>query len=82
MYVCVRACVRVYYVPMIACLCPSLTPEWLDAFYECLVLEEFIDHSSVIGSVNINTLTPKIGSLQTGPNKQNGDFLEERSNDF
>jgi hypothetical protein len=30
----------------------------------------------------MNILTPKLGALQMGPNKQNGDFSENGLNDF
>jgi hypothetical protein len=32
--------------------------------------------------MNMNILASKVGALQMGPKKQNGDFLENGSNDF
>jgi hypothetical protein len=60
--------------------CTSLIPEQLDGFYKYSVFTSL----SGIGRcpVNINISAPKIGALQMGLKTQNGDFLENGSNDI
>jgi hypothetical protein len=36
----------------------------------------------IIGQCPLNVNIPKIGALQISPPKQNGDFLDNSSNDF
>jgi hypothetical protein len=63
------------YVCMYVCnlwMCAPLAPKLL--FKSC----------SIIGRcpVNLNIRARKIGALQMGPKTQNGDFLENDSDDF
>jgi hypothetical protein len=57
----------------------SLAPEQLDGFYSYSVFS-----SSSIGRcpMNVTIPAPKLGALQMGFKTQNGDFLENYSNDF
>jgi hypothetical protein len=65
---------------MYTSICTSLAPEWLDEFYS---YSEF-NSLSAIGPcpVNMNVLASKTGALQIGVKKQNGDSLENVSNDI
>jgi hypothetical protein len=61
-------------------LCALLAPQRLDGFYSYLELKSL----STVGrcSVNLNSPAPKLETLERGPKTQNGNFLENGSNDF
>jgi hypothetical protein len=58
----------------------SSAHEWLEGVYLYLVFKSL----PFLGQcpVNLNIPAPKSGTLQIGPKMQNGDFLENGSNDF
>jgi hypothetical protein len=58
----------------------SLVTDWLDEFHSYSVFKCI----SVIGRcvVKMHILAPKISALKMSSKKQNGDFLENGSNDF
>jgi hypothetical protein len=61
-------------------ICVSLASERLEGFYSYSAFKSL----SIIGRfpVNMNIPAPKTGALLLGPQSQNADFLENRTNDF